>query len=84
MPEDNLGYGGGEHAHIYPGFLRRDSFERFMKQLYFKQVARVENGSSAWYVFRNYKGDGVVDAFSIVSGNYTEEELFSCLDSFGE
>lgn len=81
MPEDNLGYGGGQHAHIYPGFLQRASFEMFMRQMFFTQVARTENGSSAWYVFRNYKGEGVIDAFEIVSGNYDEATLFACLDT---
>ena len=80
MPEDNLGYGGGEHAHVYPGFLTKDSFERFMRQLYFKQTMRRENGSSAWYVFKNYKGEGVHDVFSVISGNFTEEQLYGVLD----
>lgn len=82
MPENNLGYEGGQHAHVYPGFLQRDSFERFMKQLYFQKVGRLENGASAWYVFRNYKGDGVLDVFEIVAGNYTEAQLFACLENF--
>jgi len=82
MPEDNLGYKGGQHAHIYPGFLTRESFETFMRQLYFKQRYRKTNGSTAWYAFRNYKGPGVVDVFEIVAGNYTERQLFSCLGEF--
>ncbi len=81
MPEDNLGYEGGQHAHVYPGFLQRESLQRFMRQLYFKQIMHWENGSSGWYVFRNYKGDGIVDVFEIVSGNYTEDRLFACLDA---
>jgi ubiquinone/menaquinone biosynthesis C-methylase UbiE len=80
MPEDNLGYGGGDHAHVYPGFLQQASFERFMKQLYFKQVFRKQNGSSAWYVFRSYDGPDMVDLFTVVSGNYDEEALYGLLD----
>lgn len=82
MPEDNLGYDCGQHAHVYPGFLVRDSFERFMRQLYFKQIGREQNGSSAWYAFANYKGEGIVDVFEIVSGNYTEERLFAKMDEW--
>lgn len=82
MPEDNLGYDGGMHSHPYPGFLLKDSFERFMKQLYFKLLVRKENGSSAWYAFKNYKGEGIVDVFSVLSGNYTEEGLYGCLNDF--
>lgn len=82
MPEDNLGYGGGQHAHVYPGFLMKDSFERFMMQMYFKQVAYRPNGSSAWYVFKNYKGPGIVDVFEVISGNYTEQQLYGCLTDF--
>lgn len=81
-PEDNLGYGGGKHAHVYPGFLLRDSFELFMRQLFFKQVHRHENGSSAWYVFANYKGYGIVDVFSMTTGNYDDATLFEHLDAY--
>lgn len=76
MPEDNLGYGGGDHAHVYPGFLEQASFERFMMQLYFRQLGRKPNGSSAWYAFENYKGDGMVDIFEVIAGNYDENELY--------
>jgi ubiquinone/menaquinone biosynthesis C-methylase UbiE len=82
MPENNLGYGGGQHAHVYPGFLLRESFERFMMQMYFAKCSREENGASAWYVFKNYKGPGMVDTFEVIAGNYNEEELYSCLRSF--
>jgi len=81
MPESNLGYGGGKHAHVYPGFLLRDPFERFMKQLFFKLVLRWENGDSAWYVYSNYKGPGIVDVFHVISGNYEEAELYGVLES---
>jgi len=79
MPENNFGYGGGQHAHVYPGFLERESYEIFMKQMYFRAMKRGENGASAWYAWRNYKGPGVVDVFRIVSGNYEEDQLFGCL-----
>lgn len=83
QPENNLGYGGGEHGHIYPFFLKRESFEIFMRQLYFKPIARTENGASAWYVYRNYKDrPGIVDVFEIISGNYTEERLFGAMDAY--
>jgi len=80
MPESNLGYGGGMHSHIYPGFLQRESWELFCKQMYFKIVHRHENGSSGWYILKNYKGPCVVDAFSMSSGNYDESKLFACLE----
>ena len=80
MPEKNLGYEGGKHAHVYPGFLVRNSFERFMMQLYFKLVERTENGDTAWYVFENRKQNGVIiDTFNVIADNYTEEELYGWL-----
>ena len=82
MPENNLGCGGGQHAHVYPGFLLRDSFERFCKQMYFKIVVRTENGSSAWYLLKNYKAEGIVDPFCMIAGNYEEEDLYGCLNNF--
>jgi len=78
-PEDNLGPGGGEHMHVYPGFLTKDSFELFMIQMYFRAKIRRVNGSTAWYAYRNYKGPGVVDTFHMVAGNYTLEQLYSCM-----
>lgn len=81
MPENNFGYGGGEHAHVYPGFLQRDSFEIFMRQMFFRAKLRAENGATAWYAYRNFKGDGVLDTFKIISGNYDEAELFKCVDN---
>lgn len=80
QPENNLGYGGGQHAHVYPGFLQKASFERFMKQMFFRLMNREENGASAWYTFRNYKGAEVIDVFEVVSGNYNEQDLYGCLD----
>lgn len=82
MPEDNLGYGGGKHAHVYPGFLLREPFEHFMRQMFFKQVHRHANGSSAWYIFKNYKGPGVVDVFSMTSQNYDDARIFECLEAY--
>lgn len=84
MPENNLGYGGGQHAHVYPGFLTRKSFETFMRQMFFAQLGRFTNGASAWYSFANYKGEGIVDVFEVVSGNYDEQELYGLLDDFGK
>jgi len=82
QPARSLGYGGGDHGQIYPSFLLRDSFERFAKQLYFSVVAREENGSSDWYLLKNYKRDGIVDVFEVISGNYDERELYGCLEGF--
>lgn len=79
QPESNLGYGNGKHAHIYPGFLQRDSFELFMKQLYFRMDHRETNGDSVWYVFTNYKGPGMVNVFGMTSGNYDGAKLFAPL-----
>lgn len=82
QPDRNLGYGGGQHAHIYPGFLKKESFELFMRQLYFKRLHGYENGSSDWSIWANYKGPGVVDAFAMGSGNYDERELYAPLDNW--
>ena len=82
QPTRNIGYGGGLHAHIYPGFLERASWELFCKQLYFKVKYHEENGSTDWYVLRNYKGPGMVDAFAMGSGNYEEADLYACLEDF--
>ncbi len=80
-PESNLGYDGGKHAHIYPGFLLKDSFERFMMQLYFKKLEYTACGDSGWYLFENVKDDmAIVDVFHVVSENYTEEELYGWLN----
>lgn len=79
MPEANYGYAGGEHAHVYPGFLEQESYEIFMRQMYFRAKSRLENGASAWYAWRNYKGEGVRDFIHVIAANYTEAELFDCL-----
>ena len=80
--ENCLGYNSGQHAQVYPGFLRRASFERFMMQLYFKMDFFMQNGASSWYVYRNYKGPGMVDVFKMISGNYTEQQLYGMLEDF--
>lgn len=82
MPEKNLGYEGGKHAHVYPGFLQRDSFERFMIQLYFKLLERNENGDTAWYLFQNIKNDPrMVDIFDVIAENYSEKELYDWINN---
>lgn len=78
-PEDNYGYGGGEHAHVYPGFLEQESYEMFMRQMYFHSKRHINNGSSAWYAWRNYKGAGIVDVFHMIAGNYTEDQLYGMM-----
>ena len=80
MPEKNLGYEGGQHAHVYPGFLQRESFKQFMMQLYFKCFEHIENGDTSWNVYINKKeGDMVFDAFHIITDNATKEELYGWL-----
>lgn len=80
QPARNLGYAGGEHAHVYPGFLQKESFERFMKQLYFHVPCHKENGASDWYAWRNAKlGGTLVDVFAMISGNHTEDQLYGWL-----
>ena len=77
QPEDNFGYGPGQHAHVYPGFLRKDSYEIFMRDRFFRLEERMPNGSTAWYIHTNYKGEGIIDINEIVSGNYDEAKLFA-------
>ena len=80
-PESNLGYGGGKHPQVYPGFLQKDSFERFMMQLYFKKIQRDVHGDSAWYLYENIKeGEDFFDTFFMIKGNYTEDKLYGCLE----
>lgn len=80
-PADNLGYEGGQHAHVYPGFLEKKSFRRFMMQLYFHDAVHIQNGSSAWYTYRNYKGIGMVDTFHVIAGNYSEHDLYGMMNN---
>jgi len=79
---DNLGYDGGQHAHVYPNWLTEANFELFAKQLYFKVMHKYQNGSTLWWVLKNYKRDGIVDVFRMTSGNYTEASLFDCLEEW--
>ena len=79
---DNIGYGGGQHAHIYPWFLEEENIKIFMRQLYFKNIHAHQNGSTLWSTWKNYKGPGMVDAFVMTSGNHDEAELFRCLEDF--
>lgn len=79
---DNLGYSGGEHAHVYPNWLTEENFELFCRQMYFKVMHKYQNGSSLWWVLSNFKMDGVVDVFRMTSGNYTEENLFGRLEAW--
>lgn len=80
-PADNLGYGGGQHAHVMPGFLEKPSFRRFMMQLYFHNGVHKQNGSSAWYTYENYKGPGIMDVFHMIAGNFTEEQLYGMMNN---
>ena len=90
MPEDNgwasgvpdHGFGSGEHAHVYPGLLLRDSFNLFMRQLYFQEIQGWDNGSTHWSIWANFKHETNVDVFAMGSGNYTEEQLFGRLDAW--
>ena len=81
MPEDNFGTGGGQHWHVYPGFLTKGSFELFMRSMYFRKLAYKQNGSSAWYGYQNIKNDPrMVDLFHVISGNYEQETLWEWVD----
>jgi len=78
-PEDNLGYGGGEHAHFYPGFLIRKSFRMFCQQMYFKILKYFEFGSTAWYLLENIKDNDQEGIHLVLQGNYDEEVLYGKL-----
>lgn len=79
-PEDNFGYDGGKHAHMYPGFLLKYSFRYFLKQMYFKILKYWENGSSAWYLLENIKEGDEVGVHLMIQGNYNEDELYKKLN----
>lgn len=78
--DNGHGYSGGLHAHVYPGFLTPKNFQKFMWQMYFHKPRFRQNGSSSWFAYTNYKGEGVRDIFHIIAGNFEEEELFGMLD----
>jgi ubiquinone/menaquinone biosynthesis C-methylase UbiE len=91
-PYEVSGYEGGRHAHVYPGLLAKEPFERFMMQLYFKQIKRMMIGDgTVIYLFENVKNviseaaskrkekEGQINIFKVVAGNYTEEELYGHL-----
>lgn len=78
-PEDNLGYGGGLHAHMYPGFLLKKSFRMFCDQMYFKFLRYMENGSSAWYLLENIKEESNMGVHRMIRGNVDREELYGKL-----
>ena len=72
MPEDNLGYDCGKHAHMYPGFLLKHSFRMFVNQMYFKILKYRENGSTAWYLLENIKDENQIGIHELIQGNYKE------------
>lgn len=92
-PYEHADYVGGHHAHVYPGLLAREPFERFMMQLYFSQKKRMMIGEgTVLYQFENVKGvvseasrvrndttEGQVNVFKVVAGNYTQSELYGHL-----
>jgi len=78
-PEDNFGYSGGEHAHMYPGFLLKYGFRHFLNQTYFRVLKYGENGSSAWYKLQNVKTGNEVGVHVMIQGNYDEKELYGGL-----
>jgi len=79
-PEETLGYLAGMHAQVYPWWLMKKSFARFMMQMYFAQLAYEENGTTAWYVYRNIKevpdGYRMINPFVMGWGNYKPEETY--------
>lgn len=82
---EEQGYNAGNHAHVYPGLLAKEPFERFMMQLYFKKEKYMVNGSSAIYVYKNKKDEGESligqpDIFKVVAGNYNDSELYGHLE----
>lgn len=79
-PARTMGYGGGQHAQTYPGFLDEANFRIFMRQLYFRAPVWKQNGGSDWCAFRNYKGDNMLDFFHIMAGNYDEKVIYGMLD----
>lgn len=74
--EDKLGYEAGKHAYVYPGLFQRNSFRRFMMQMYFVQEFYHLNGGTALYVFRNVKEEGQAHPFHVTRHNYDEAELY--------
>ena len=91
-PYEHADYIGGHHAHVYPGLLAREPFERFMMQLYFTQKKRMMIGEgTVLYLFENVKDavseasrvrsdpEGQVNIFKVVAGNYTQSELYGHL-----
>ena len=80
-PSDNLGTEGGQHAHVYPHFLMKESFELFARQLYFRVRHYHQNGASAWYVLQNVKQGGkMVDVFEMIAGNYNSDAIYGWID----
>lgn len=91
--EDTFGkdqYAGGVHAYVYPGLFGRDTAARFFMQCYFKHLKYVENGATAFAKLENHKErtDGktfnsdavsLPDVFTVVAGNFTEEDLYGFL-----
>ena len=91
-PYELAGYEPGKHAHVYPGLLAQEPFSRMMMQIYFKQMSFKQIGGTTVYVFENIKEviseatnvrpqeiEGQINVFKVVSGNYTEDELYGHL-----
>lgn len=91
-PYEHADYKSGSHAHVYPGFLAREPFERFMMQLYFKQLKRMNiHGGTIAYLFENIKdavsegarvrneAESQPNIFRVVANNYTQDELYGHL-----
>ena len=91
-PYEMAGYEGGKHAHVYPGLLAQESFNRMMMQMYFKKMLFKQIGGTTVYVFENIKEviskassvrpeetEGQINVFKVVAGNYTEDELYGHL-----
>ncbi len=90
-PYEEAGYECGKHAHIYPGLLAGEPFERFMMQLYFRKLKYMKVGGTQLYLYENDKNtlseasrvrnlaENQINIFEVVAGNYTEQELYGHL-----
>lgn len=74
--DTNDGYDAGVHSYVIPGLFLTEYFVRFFRQLYFQLVKFQKHGGSALYLFRNCKDPERPSIFQVVTGNYTEQQLY--------
>jgi SAM-dependent methyltransferase len=75
-PEGNLGWGTGKHIQMVPGILLKKSFRLMCMMCWFKIIKYMENGSSAWYVLKNIKHDGIIGVHHQIDLNVDEKEYY--------